>query len=446
MELSMPGRIEGNDLGEVGFEIEQGIFHRERSDGSSVDTSADGRLKKVVTSDGVSADINDNCIVIINPRTGENIEWSSKLMLWTSSSPRFPGTKTDVKINEKCEISFTAQDGSRHMVGPDGREHTIVSRRDGVELVLNERNQLTALQKETRSEQSKELRTAQLQKVVDKNKDSERLVFDRRTNDGIASVELSNNGDLLVRRLDNTSILEGADFTSVLAAQDGSPLQVTNQRGDTRVFKWSGEGLSKTLTENFMFHAMEPTTIELGPASSGDDNGHGTCWITTGEIWGMTQHPGAMADYLKQICLDGRFMTKNSGEGSPNPRTFTFSRALLTFDGRKQESKWSIEDATTMWRETPNMKMQIIGDRSPVNKIFQYTLPMLSGGRREFDVDGGMYETANIVGQGHTRGVRDILFMVTSDTPVDKSGPGHPGGHLLKKNQAECESKFWPGG
>jgi hypothetical protein len=179
------------------------------------------------------------------------------------------------------------------------------------------------------------------------------------------------------------------------------------------------------LAENFMYNAMEPTFIDQGPASSDDWNGHGTCWITTGEIWGMTQHPGAMADYLKQISLNGQVTTKNSGEGDSKPLTYTFSKGLLTFPGNKQEDTWTIEDRENQTR---------MGYRSPVSKIFQYTLPMLSGSRRESDVDGGLYDTADIVGQGHTRGVRDIMFMVTGDFPVDKGESGYSDGHLLKNN------------
>ncbi len=67
------------------------------------------------------------------------------------------------------------------------------------------------------------------------------------------------------------------------------------------------------LAENFLYHAMEPTTIDQGPASNGDWNGHGTCWIQSGQIWGMTQHPAAMADYLKQVCLNGEVTLKNGG-------------------------------------------------------------------------------------------------------------------------------------
>ncbi|MBX9724961.1 MAG: hypothetical protein K2X81_26385, partial [Candidatus Obscuribacterales bacterium] len=189
------------------------------------------------------------------------------------------------------------------------------------------------------------------------------------------------------------------------------------------------------LAENFMFHAMEPTTIDQGPSSPREQNGHGTCWISSGQIWGMTQHPGAMADYLKQVTLNGQVTTKNSGEKDPNPKTYSFSSRLLSFPGGFQESKWTIESATTMWREEPGMKTEIIGDRSPVSKIFDYTLPILSGSRAEFDVDGGTYDTHNFVGRGHTRGTREILYMVTGDVPLDVADTANQtNGHLLNKN------------
>jgi hypothetical protein len=559
-----------------------------------------GKLAKALAKDGTSADITDSKITINNLRTGERTSWTKEGDSWKCDSPRFPGAKKDVSINEKCEVSFTAEDGSRHFARPDGKE--VITRKDGVQLELNEQQQIDRIRKGDSVRSIERDSSGQISRVSDNTKGTERTVVERKPGDSISSIELSKDGDLLIKQTDKSSTLERANFTSVSRDKDGSPVQVTNQRGDTRTFKYSGDGPTKQLTEiqetkktakgdltetwtrkpgtddfasiakngkekvhpgvklaadgsgdytyktkegkdvvarlgsdgggdsalsesveearenlldemrdklpeanfkrmqemmqnfekrmgdraylrklagvkgadaiddevqkdvqgtydnlrqmvsqgdgdtffdqktrvklaeNFMFHAMEPTTIDQGPASNDDSNGHGTCWISSGQIWGMTQHPGAMADYLKQVSLKGQFTSKNSGQGDATQKTYTFSPQLLSFNGNKQESKWTIETATQQWRDEPGMRRQIDGDRSPVSKIFDYTLPVLSGSRREFDVDGGLFETANLVGQGHTRGTQDILYMVTGDAPCDKGEAGYSPGHLLDNN------------
>lgn len=561
------------------------------SDGSRL-SYENGKLRKALAGDGTSAQISEEKIAIDNPRSGERVTWTKEGESWKSDSPRFPGAKKDLQINEKCEVSFTAEDGTKHAIRPDGKE--VITRKDGVQLELNDSQQIDRITKGDRVRTIERGPDGSIIRVTDKSKDSQRSVLERLPADGISSVEIGKEGDLVIKRADGTSKLERADFSSVTKDKDGLPLAVTNSRGDSRTYTWTGEGQGKTVTaiqdlrhtsrgdvtetwtrkpgsndfstidsrgkekihpgvqlspdgngdysykskdgskdvvsrlggsdggselsasveeareslldemrdklpeanfkrlqemmqklenrmsdrsylrklagvksadniddeiqkdvqsaydnlrqmvakgddgaffdqktrvklaENFMYNAMEPTFIDQGPASSDDWNGHGTCWITTGEIWGMTQHPGAMADYLRQVCLDGKVTTRNGGEGDSKPQTCTFSKGLLTFSGSKQEDKWTIEDRENQSR---------MGYRSPVSKIFQYTLPMLSGSRREGDVDGGMYETLNLVGPGHTRGVRDILYMVTGDVPVDRGEANYSPGHLLGGNR-----------
>ncbi len=571
-------------------------------DGSRLSYDGD-KLSKALAKDGTSADITDNKISINNPRTGESVSWTRDGDGWTADSARFPGVKKDLQINEKCEVSFLSDDGSRHSIRPDGKE--VITRNDGVKLELNEKQQIDRITKGDSQRSIERAPDGSISRVTDKYKDSERLLVNRRKGDGVSSVEINKDGEITVKHQDQTSTLERANFTSVTRDRDGLPLLQTNQKGDSRSFKYEGSGPNKSLVEiqdtkksskgdrietwtrkpgsndfvsvndkgkertrenvklcpdgsgdytyknkdggndrtsrlgadsgdsalsesveeareglldelreklpevnykrfeemmkgfekrmgdraylrklagvknpeaiddevtkdvqstydnlrqmvtkgdegtffdqktrvklaeNFMFHAMEPTTVDQGPASRSDWNGHGTCWIETGQIWGLTQHPGAMADYLRQVSLDGQVVTRNSGEKDSTPKTYTFSSKLLSFTGNKQESKWTIETASTEWRDEGNMKTQIWGDRSPVSKIFDYTLPILSGSRKEFDVDGGTYGTHNFVGQGHTRGVKEIMLMVTGDYPVDRSFQDHSEGHLLDNNYAK---------
>ncbi|MBX9666656.1 MAG: hypothetical protein K2X93_03515 [Candidatus Obscuribacterales bacterium] len=192
------------------------------------------------------------------------------------------------------------------------------------------------------------------------------------------------------------------------------------------------------LAENFMYHAQEPMTSDQGTAEDRDKKGHGTCWINSASVWGMTQHPNAMADMLKQISLEGEYTTKNSGEmgnlltagraDSP-PRTVKFSKDLLSFAG-KQENEWSISAATDMWGRSGSTSRWVEGDRSPVSRIFDYTLPVL-GGRAEGEIDGGIYRSGRST-EGRTYvGSRDIMLMVTGDTPVDMALKDYSHGHLI---------------
>ncbi len=200
------------------------------------------------------------------------------------------------------------------------------------------------------------------------------------------------------------------------------------------------------LAENFMYHAQESCTSDQGLSDERDKKGHGTCWINSSTAWGLTQHPHAMAGVLKQVALKGQYTTKNSGEmGTTNPltidrvdsppRTVKFSKENLSFEG-KQENEWSISAATEKWALSGSTFRWIEGDRSPVSRIFDYTLPAL-GGRAEGDVDGGTY-TSGVTTKGSTFiGSRDIMHMVTGDTILDmphKHKDYSDPGHLLDDN------------
>lgn len=183
------------------------------------------------------------------------------------------------------------------------------------------------------------------------------------------------------------------------------------------------------LAENFLFHAMDPTTMDQGPASAGDYNGHGTCWIQAGHIWGMTQHPDKMARLISQVAVDGKFTTLNNGENDPTARTFTFSRRYLQFRQGGQEANWTIENAYGIRSADGRHWQMTDGHRSPVGRIFDFTLPVLAG-RAEGNVDGGLYEDTRALGYG----TRRIMYMVTGDFPCDVNDGYHSGGHLINNN------------
>lgn len=199
------------------------------------------------------------------------------------------------------------------------------------------------------------------------------------------------------------------------------------------------------LAENFMLHAMDPMTSDQGPSGRGEEGGHGTCWIQGAHVWGMIQHPDAMADLLRQVSIDGSYTTKNSGEDDPAARTVTFSKEMLAIKPHMQEARWTVDRAMKQWEETPQWKREILGDRSPVGFIFDNVLPVI-GGRQPGRIDGGNYETINAVrgynsdGSYRTEkitGSSQILYMVTGDKPADMhtwDKPSHIKDHLLTPN------------
>ncbi len=199
------------------------------------------------------------------------------------------------------------------------------------------------------------------------------------------------------------------------------------------------------LAENFMLHAMDPMTMDQGPSGPGEEGGHGTCWIQGAHIWGMVQHPDAMADLLRQVSIDGQYTTKNSGENDPASKTISFSKEMLAIRQGTQESRWTVDRAMKEWEELPGMRRQILSDRSPVGFIFDNVLPVI-GGRQEKRIDGGNFDTINAVrgynsdGSYRTEkitGSGDIMYMVTGDKPASYhtwNHPDHIQDHLLNVN------------
>lgn len=186
------------------------------------------------------------------------------------------------------------------------------------------------------------------------------------------------------------------------------------------------------LAENFMFHAQDPTTMDQGAASNQDWQGHGTCWMQAAHIWGMTQRTDHMADLLKQVSLTGSYTTKNSGKEGPQPKTIQFSKQYLNFPQGYQETNWNISKATDTWDRQPGFMRQCDGDRSPVGKIFDYTMPVI--GNRSQDpraLDGGTHQSFTTTGNRWYVGNAEIMEMVTGDKPCDMASQGHGQGTLL---------------
>ncbi len=186
------------------------------------------------------------------------------------------------------------------------------------------------------------------------------------------------------------------------------------------------------LAENFMFHAQDPTTMDQGSAGGNDWDGHGTCWIQSAHIWGLTQRTEHMADLLKQVSLTGSYTTKNSGTQGDQPKTVKFSKDYLKFPEGFQETTWSISKATDTWDRQPGMMRQCDGDRSPVGKIFDYTMPVL-GGRSQSAraMDGGTYKSFTTTGGRWYTGNAEIMQMVTGDKPLDVKWGDHGEGTLI---------------
>ena len=186
------------------------------------------------------------------------------------------------------------------------------------------------------------------------------------------------------------------------------------------------------LAENFMFHAQDPTTMDQGAASNNDWEGHGTCWIQAAHIWGMTQRTDHMADLLKQVSLTGKYTTKNSGAAGDQPKTVSFSKDYLKFPDGMQETSWSISKATDTWDRQPGYMRQCDGDRSPVGKIFDFTLPVIGNRTPEARaMDGGTHKSFTTTGGRWYVGNAEIMQMVTGDKPCDVKMGDHGEGTLI---------------
>ena len=95
-------------------------------------------------------------------------------------------------------------------------------------------------------------------------------------------------------------------------------------------------------------------------------------------------------------------------------------------------TNWRISKATDTWDQQPGMMRQCDGDRSPVGKIFDYTLPVL-GGRSQSAraMDGGTHASFTTTGGRWYTGNAEIMQMVTGDKPCDVKWGDHGEGTLI---------------
>jgi hypothetical protein len=114
------------------------------------------------------------------------------------------------------------------------------------------------------------------------------------------------------------------------------------------------------------------------------------------------------------------------------PKTVQFSKNYLKFPEGYQETNWCISKASDMWDRQPNLIRQCDGDRSPVGKIFDYTLPVIGNrSQNARAMDGGTHESFTTTGNRWYVGNAEIMQMVTGDKPCDTASQGHGQGTLI---------------
>ena len=210
-------------------------------------------------------------------------------------------------------------------------------------------------------------------------------------------------------RVQHPQQIEQASQQAVIRTYDQLAAMVS-ERGPNTFYN---QQTRRFMAENFMLYAAQPCVMNQGPSTSTDRTGHGTCWEKAGQTWAMENHPDAMANLLRQVCLRGEFTTLNSGTPGSPPRTFRFSPAFLGFAPNLQETNWTLSTANDN------------GNRSPVGRVFDYVLPVLIG-RRQGNIDAG------------TNGeISQIMQMVTGHRPSELANAAHRG-HLIPGHTSEA--------
>lgn len=263
---------------------------------------------------------------------------------------------------------------------------------------------------------------------MEKNLDEPRL---KRMEEMMKAFEERMTGRAQARKLSGVTSAEQVDdeINKSVAGTYDNLAQMVNSDDPGTFFDKNQRAF---LAENFMYHAQDPTTMDQGSAGGSDWDGHGTCWIQAAHIWGLTQRTEHMADLLKQVSLTGSYTTKNSGTKGDEPKTVKYSKDYLKFPDGFQETGWSISKGTDTWDQQPGLMRQCDGDRSPVGKIFDYTMPVL-GGRSQSPraMDGGTHKSFTTTGNRWYTGNAEIMQMVTGDKPCDVKMGDHGEGTLI---------------
>jgi hypothetical protein len=397
------------------FYEHDGKVHIAKSNGSKLELNSDGLITSVTTDKGASRTFiykqgSSELEAVIDRRKVGDSEREEKWVAQKNSDGTYRLTRSGADGKQVVRDSVeVGRDGSYKYKNTDGRDALSRIERAGDGSVPASVEEARERFMDVMREHFDEGRLKRLEQMT--------RGFEERMNDRAEARRLA--GVTAPDKIDEWKEQSMAMTYHHLAEMVSSNRQGTFYDQKTRV----------KLAENFLFHAMDPTTMDQGPASAGDYNGHGTCWIQAGHIWGMTQHPDKMARLVSQVAVDGKFTTLNNGENDPAARTFTFSRRYLQLRQGSQEANWTIDNAYGKRTEDGRHWRMTDGHRSPVGRIFDFTLPVLAG-RREGNVDGGLYEDTRARGYG----TRRIMHMVTGDSPCDVKDGYHSRGHLINNN------------
>ncbi len=373
-------------LGDVTFTTPEGTKGASRADFSKVEYNRAGDVAKVTLPNGLSRTMvyegdSHDVKTIIDTRKGPNGEEKSKT--WErQKSP--DGTWTDSYANIRQDGKFDA----RHHVKMDefGRYTYRDAKGDKVSRVGDRlRGDGENYVSESVADAHDNLAESMSGLFAGDQKRAGRLAdmmkrFEQRMQDRIEA--RTAGGEDLAKVSEETE-------KTVAACYDQLSQMCTAPSAAGEVYD---QATRAKLVENFMFHAQDTTTIDQGS--------NGTCWIQSGHINGMINHPDAMARLLKEVSCTGSFTTLNDGTQGGQPRQFKFSHGLLGIRRGSEEANWTIDSAYNG------------GRRSPVSMIFDQTLPVI-GGRREWRSNAGNY--------GGSDGAKRIMYMVTGDTVSDSS-------------------------
>jgi hypothetical protein len=208
-------------------------------------------------------------------------------------------------------------------------------------------------------------------------------------------------------RVQSPAEIEESTRQTVMRTYDNLAAMVSDRSPNT----FYNQATRRFLAEDFMLHAAQPCMMNQGRSTPTDRTGHGTCWEKVGQTWAMAHHPDAMANLLRQVALRGDYTPPHGATTGSPPGRIQFSRNLLAFNGNMQETGWTLSAANNN------------DFRSPVGRIFDYTLPALIGRHGNIDL-------------GNNGEICQIMYMVTGDRPSELTNDSHSG--TLRGHRSEA--------
>ena len=227
-----------------GVEIHEAI----NGDGSRAMFDTSGQLRSVRRSDGSTLDsvyTNGQMTQIIeSDPSGEKVTWTKQDdKTWTSDSPKYKAARKNLNFNKEGEITFNAEDGSKHTLKLDGSEH--VNKRDGSKVELDRHGVVRRTSTANGDWRSFDYEDGKLSRITESTKQGGTNSWDPRADQERTDVILSADGDLSYGLTDGSAVIDKSNFQKVHLNSDGNITQVVNPNGSSRQFTYDGDKVTQ---------------------------------------------------------------------------------------------------------------------------------------------------------------------------------------------------------